>query len=421
MNNASKFLFYKKVKNKICMKYKGYALEKILALDLIVLVYSKRNLNYKDFTFFFRSISLSKISKSNKNATMFSMGQYGGRKDYYEIWDFVKNCVSNLSELDFTYAPKKIRFRLSNLITAFKCISLARKDLSIQGVIILASKLTYYLNIIDEVEKLNPLAKKYCAFSSVLPLEAILTSYFKLQGTPTYSLQHGLYFVFKENVLIDSLAYENLISDYHFCWGKYTKDEFQKYGINTGSLIIGGYPRAVNRKKRPVMLNKNNCVVLFSRQAFHDTNLHLIELLRGFSEKFKVKFYFKLHPTLTWDYYKKIADDMGWEIIPKEKTINELFNHNEFGWAIAINTAAYYEAYLNYIPCLRFNDGSFEDSIDISKDCFNNNVGLNYAFQNIPFDDENDLNTFFDRTDDKLKYTMGLNQNNYQILNEKNS
>lgn len=44
------------------------------------------------------------------------------------------------------------------------------------------------------------------------------------------------------------------------------------------------------------------------------------------------------------------------DIIADELTVNDCLNKEAFDFAIAVNTTAYYEAYMRGLPCLRYLD-----------------------------------------------------------------
>ena len=53
------------------------------------------------------------------------------------------------------------------------------------------------------------------------------------------------------------------------------------------------------------------------------------------------------------------------DIVSEELTINDCLNKEAFDFAIAVNTTAYYEAYMRGLPCLRYLDEFFS----LSKGC----------------------------------------------------
>ena len=95
----------------------------------------------------------------------------------------------------------------------------------------------------------------------MLDLENLLTQFFKLRNIPTYSLQEGVYFIFKKNPPLDSVQYENFETDNLLCWGQFSIDEDVSYGISPRKLRLAGYPKksgiAYNEKR--IILIKSVC------------------------------------------------------------------------------------------------------------------------------------------------------------------
>ncbi|MDO1512941.1 hypothetical protein Q2T41_09770 [Maribacter confluentis] len=414
----NKLLFERYRKNKSQLKYNfnGYELDKILAMDLISEIYVNPPLKLKTLRYFFLAVDFSSMNSISPFKTLFSIGRYH-RDDYYEILNYARSKTPQSVLFDLSKVSPVVRIRVSNIVLACSHI-FKNTDLSLKSRLFLACQLTYYLNSINALENKNISIKNYCAFSGVHHLEAIITFYFKKKNIATYSLQHGLYYVFKKHIPLDAILYENFLSDKQLCWGEYSVDEYRNYGIKKESLILAGYPRNLIRKSPPATLNKQKCLVLLARYTYEHSNVELINILKQFSVENDVKISIKLHPTLNWQEYKALCNILGWELIEEKYTLTNMFQKNNFGWAIAINTAAYYEAYLNYIPCKRFNDGTFEDSLHVFNDTFEDLNQLEEVFKAIPFNHKENLSKYFNQADERLKYILGLGIDNYDIINE---
>jgi len=139
------------------------------------------------------------------------------------------------------------------------------------------------------------------------------------------------------------------------------------------------------------------------------------------ANKFKIEFHLKLHPSLYWPQfhfqYLEVARRNNWLIIDKEVTLNKVWEENKYGWAIGVNTTAYYESYIQYVPCLRYNDGTFGNWVDIMDDVFCNENELRERYFAIPFNDTVALKRYFLEADKELDYAIGINKNKYHSLN----
>ena len=426
MNGNAKFDKYKRIKDRISYKYRGYPIENIVALDLIVHIYHKRYFTLKTaLSFFFKSIirnyflsyNLNSLKKCESGVNFFSIGNYG-RKDYYEILNFVKSKCDRSFTLDFSTLPKKYTFKLDNIIRAIKIV-LNTSELSCYGKLVLASKISHYLNIIDELECFDLKVKSYCAFNSVLNYEALLANYFNKKEILTYTMQHAINPIYKKRIPFDAILYENFNTKYMLCWGSFTKNAYREYGIEEKSLLISGYPRTTKRPKRPSRLNQKECLILLSGYFYHQVNLKVLGMLDEFFKKQNIKVFLKGHPSLVsqnlWCTYKSIAEDKGWFVIPENETLIEAFESKSFGWSISVSSSSYFESFIYYIPCLRFRDKAFEDSVGVLEDSFGDILEFREKFNLIPFSDQEFLPQYFDKIDERLNFILGISSDNYEI------
>lgn len=422
-----KYHKYKRVKNQISYRYKNhYPVEKILGIDLGILIFAKKKFTVKSYLsyiikhtlpIFFKTLNLNDLKVNEPSKTLFTMGTFK-RKDYYEIREDVKSRIKKTASFDFSTQNHTYKLSFKNIYLAWTIIN-RTKELGLLSRFRLASKMTFYLNVIDDLEKINPVFGKYCAFSSVHDYETLLTSYFQKKKIKTYSLQHGIYSVLHDNITLDMILYENFISDFHLCWGQYTKDEFAKYGIGKDALIVAGYPRKVSRPSIPSGLNKNECLLLLTSYMYHESNIKLLQIIKELisAHEPNLKVNIKIHPNSVREKYEEIAAEyQNWNIIPQEQTLTELFKSSKFGWAAAINSAAYYESYIYNIPCFRLTDPAFEDSVDINDDKFSNLNELKERLNVVPFEDSEKLKTYFQEINDRLNYAIGINRDEYQVL-----
>lgn len=421
-HKMKRFNKYKKIKEQIRYSYNGYPVEKIVAIDIAVWVFAERKFNIKSYLsylikhtlpFFVTSLNLHNLKLNEPTKTLFSMGLFG-REDYYEVWEDVKKRVDKKISFDFSKQNYRFRLDIKKILLAW---SLIRKvdDIELIGKLWLAAKITYYLNIIDELEKINPVVGKYCSFSSEHDHEALLTRYFQKKNIKTYSLQHGIDFIHRERVELSAILYENFMTDLRLCWGQYTKDEFVEYGVNEHSLMVAGYPRKITRPPLPDKLNKKECLVFLGSYPYHEANMKLIQILEHLNDG--INFDIKLHPRSNRSVYKKIVERNNWNLIGKKQTLTDLFNSNKYGWTIAVNSSAYYESYLYNIPGLRFNDGSFMDLVDIKNDRFSNLQELKECLSFIPFENPDKIPEYFNEVNKNLDYVIGIDKDEYHILN----
>lgn len=399
------------LKEKINLFYKEYPLHHIATLDIHYTINNKFGINVALLKRAFGTYEFTPLNIVDSSMTIFS-SKISGRKNTLELISYCLKSVSNQYWFDFHKTHKKFHCSIINLFVATKKIFSIRQ-LSIKQRLYLSLQLTFYMNIIDSLDNINPRIKNYVSFCSAHPLESILTYFFKKKKIPTFTLQHGFYFIYNKDS-IDNLYFENFPSDFLLCWSQYTKDEFLSYGIPPEKLIIGGYPNSEILPLKIDKLKKENCIVFLARIDNEKANLKLLPILNDFAKKTKVAITIKLHPTLNFNKYKKLCEINDFELMDQAVTSFDALNSANFGWAIAVNTTVYYESYVYGVPCLRFRDSSFDDGINVMQDDFYTSEDLANIYSNIPFPS---LNNYMKTASSKIKYILGIGINNYSILN----
>jgi len=405
------FKKYKKIKALLENQplLEGLDIYKVIAYDLIKVCYNQYHFSIGTF---FKGFFVYNIPSNINTRIMYSIGAYGNRKDYIEIVDYVKNEVQENDNvfLNFDILKKNIYINLKNGKIAYQ--SIFKLPLGYKSKLYLFLQLWFYLNLYLNLKKKDYQVKKYVAFSSIHPLESVLTLYFKSKGTITYSLQHGLYFVYKDPIPIDAIAYDNLVSDFHLAWGQYTLDEFKKYGIDENLVKEAGYPRKIHEvTQRENKIEIERIIVFLGRKQFEYSNQNALEILKSFVSKYKVAL--KLHPSLDFDYYSNLSNQYGFELVAKKETISSILTKRGFDLSIAINTTVYYESYMYSIPCVRFKDDTFMLPKGVFDDIFTNIEDLKNL---IVYFNTMKPEDFSKKTGIELEYLMGFKNNSYKQI-----
>jgi hypothetical protein len=403
---------YKKQKQKLAVNYKGYELDKILAVDLIALIYKKEKFNFKSLL---RFVLRLKVEIPDQTGTvLYSIGRYG-RKDYYELLDYVRiQAVGSL--LDLSKIKPSMSINILNMVKAVRIVN--NTDLDFLNKLTLAAKVTYTLNTIDYLEKRNQSEhniNSFCSFCSNLNEEAILDFYFKKRNIPTYTLQHGLWFIY-EKYPVDAIAYENLIADKLLSWGQYTIDEFIAFGVNKKQLLLAGYPKYAHALSRPKKKQGNlKVLVLFARKIHHKNNLALIDLLANTKVNLEVEF--KLHPSLDRHKYSQLAEFNGFSMAP-QGTINELLKTGGYDFSISYNSTAYYDSYMNNCISLRYKDVDADNALEVLDDGFSSGEELLHKLDLVQQGIASQV--VWDKVTERLHYILGYGVNNYASIQNKN-
>jgi hypothetical protein len=403
---------YVKAKDKLTLNYDGYQLEKIIAVELIALIYGKQQFTWRNLINLF---STKKITIPQNQSRLYSIGDYN-RQDYYNLLSYVRNSDKKESDLiDLSLIKKSRTFNIKNIITSFKHVFKADIKLSFLSKVSLSCSMTYSLNTIELLEKNETNQVEYfCSFCSHLSGEAELDYYFQKRNVHTYTLQHGLWFVF-DKPPIDAIAYDNVIANSLLCWGEYTRDEFIKYGIHKHRLIVAGYPREHEALKpaTELAISKLKVLVLFSRKLFHTNNLSLIKLLSQASTDLSLDIHFKLHPSLPLVEYQQLATQHGFQMAPLGG-ISELICSEMYDCTISYNSTAYYDSYISNCISLSYQDVQADNSLAVSDDRFSCTQELVSLLQNIK--QKNVDENFWQDTELKLEYILGFGINKYGVI-----
>jgi hypothetical protein len=407
----SLFEKHKKVKASLAFDYKGYPIQNVLAVDIIALVYKKKSFNVRQLINLF---STRKIDIAQEDKILFSIGNYN-RADYYELLKYVRtNIKSALLDLSSIKRSRTISFK--NIVIACRLVFFNNVELDFSSKVSLMTTMIYCFNVIDYLEKQNSSSiRSFCSFCSNLNDEAILDYYFQKQNIPTYTLQHGLYFVF-DTPPIDAITYDNLIADKLLCWGQYTKDEFIKYGIDESRLVVAGYPKKIS--PLTVLINNNSKIrilVLFARALFDTNNLALISLLAKMP--LDVEIDFKPHPSLSVDKYAILASEHGFNMAPSG-TIQELLNTGCYDCSISYNSTAYYDSYINNCVSLRYKDKDADNAVDVLDDGFSTIEELLVKMQLVSKSKESQ--ELWNNIEKRLNYILGYGVNKYACLQNTN-
>lgn len=403
-----KFRKYQSVKEDISFFYKGYPLHDIISVEIARVIFGLKKFTLKTMFTFILSRRIV-IPALNENEVLYSMGDYK-RNDYYSLLNYVREQIPG-TVVDFNESRRKIKINPYTIFLALKQIYRMARTLSLKERLILSASYAYIMNCIDDIEK-NEVKSggAYISFCSSHIHEGMLDIFFQRKGIPTFTLQHGLYFIFK-NTTIDAICYENVISDKLLCWGGYTKDEFIRYGVPEEKLVIAGYPGVFKRlgKKNPT--EKLKVLILLSRYVFHENNIRILDIVSSINKKnANIHVDVKMHPSLKFSDYQVYFEQYGFSLC-KEGTIKSLLENDGYDITISYNSTAYYDSYMNNCVSLRYVDGDADGSIEVLDDGFFDESSLSEKLA--LFSSEMCTQVFWDDVEKRLEYISGFNINNY--------
>lgn len=415
MKEKDLFNQYKGIKSALDITHKGYDLSKVISYDLISTVYGNRIFLLKDFIqiFFAKKI----LFTPQLSHILFSLGPYA-RNEHYEILNYARKGVGG-DFCDLNSAKLSFFFSIRNSINPIRKIFFSndiKVKLPIKSKLSIALKLTHYCNTIDYLEQNNHQFTylKFCSFCSALPYEAVLDQYFNKRMTTTYTLQHGLNFLYN-NPPIDVINYENMISDRYLCWGEATKDDFIRYGIPEEKLIVTGYPRKIKPLKPYIVGNRIKLLVLCARRRYDTNNKAMLKVIQEYIETVNsnASVSIKTHPSLEQNEYRELAERSAFEMI-EGKTIQQLFENGSYDFAISYNSTSYFDAYINNCISLHYNDADRENNVSVLDDSFDSKENLAIVLERLS--KASNKNETWETIQQRLNYIVGYGINNYSDI-----
>ena len=250
------FNTYKELKNATKIKYRGYLMRDILATDYIYFAY-KRYLEAISVKNIFLNLMATPDLKAFKkelsnNCVLFTSSNYG--KDHRKLLDSIVDDVNKAIIINKNSRRLKFKFDINNIIISFWQIFAHHKtNTSFITRLFFFSKLVYYKNFIDELEKINYKIniKSYVSFLSCMTDDSIYCQFFKKRGVLTYCIQHGAYaseHEYKKKIPMDVVNIENFQADYMLGWGDSIRSSMIKQGFLNEQFILAGNPKYKNIK-----------------------------------------------------------------------------------------------------------------------------------------------------------------------------
>ena len=357
MNNVDR---YRNILKSLEYNYRGIELSHIVALKIWGEARGRQVFLWRHIANVIKAYNVKELKLPDSNG-FFATYMEEWRKDHYELYNTV---ISRLSitpaRNDLFNIRKCLSFHPLVIIKLFKHFikSHNTRDLSIKNKIQWFSEYVFLCNTILELDKIDfSGVNKYLSMCHVLGLENLLTQYLRKKGITTYSLEEGMYMVYKKNFVIGSIAYELFATDHLLCWGQYTKDQYVEYGIAANRIDVAGYPKGQVLAQQKELNPYKKCLVLLAGPIFGDVNNKLLLMLESLKGEFEITL--KSHP-VNYNEISNYAIAHSLNIIPKERTIIDCLSSNEFDFCIAVNTTAYYESWMYGIPCIRYNDERFD-------------------------------------------------------------
>lgn len=219
----------------------------------------------------------------------------------------------------------------------------------------------FAISTIDRIEKNKlPIPKVYTAFNSSFKIESFLSYYFRTKGVDTYSIQHGAYFKYNNEIPIDVINYENVCAENLLCWGDYTKDQIQKLVPSNSKVISFGYP-LLGEGIKLWSRNKDDRVLVILPRILYEKQIYgLLSMLIEFDSSILIR----PHPSFKNKLSLYISDlNLSWDI-DNNDILHKTLIDNSFKACIGFNTTAIFECLLYQQRAIQFKSGNDEFFVD---------------------------------------------------------
>ncbi|MEA5533262.1 hypothetical protein [Crocosphaera sp. XPORK-15E] len=427
MTIKSKFEQYQTLKKKLNIRYKGYNLAEIIALDIIVHVYGRvdiSKISYQQLKSNFQKVpNLKKIKKilSSEKEVLFTLPHYQShRKDYLELIEIIMSKISG-SKLEIINIPNQSK-SIERLETLSMIINVMRSTigfLNLKEIIYFSAKLLFYKRAIEILEEIDPndiKIKKYIAFNAALNYENLIVAFLKRKEIPTYSLQHAIvdrYFCDQDSPPYDLINIENMTANYLLCWSQATVDQIKNHGIQNTKLLLAGSPKYNQIQISSIKQSFRSGLIFFGGLGDESINLEVLNVIRELLKEQDIKWAIKLHPQHFKSLdYRKIIEQSGIPLVSCDQTLSTLLTEDKFDFTISYNltTTVYYESMCYGVLSFRYSPDKKASEYGLEDDVFSSAKELDQRI--IDFKQMNQK-LLITRVQEMLEYTIGLKINSY--------
>lgn len=272
-----------------------------------------------------------------------------------------------------------------------------------------------YKSVVKEFKNKGISGKhRYVPFNSSFGLENVITQYLNSLGYDTYHLCHGLHF--SPNYLffsIDSFNKELIAARNVLSWGQGFVDNDKKYYNHTYNHLVVGNPK-YPIKNINTNFHQDSCVVFLARGQYDLNNAKLLEVINDYAQHYSLNVVVKPHPTDNLKMLIDLCTRFGFSIIQDKRTIKEILEDNNYGFAISYETTAYFEAMYYNLVCLRYSYQENESYGDLD----NRFLSSNDLKMQIERFSKMNMSQFSKVVQKTLEMEIGMGINNYSsVLN----
>lgn len=359
--NYAEYQYYLNLKGNLRFEYKGIDLMDALAADVIdvVVAHIKKNCRAVAYTMTKRLRTKPLYEALDTHSTMATIDAKN-RKDHAQLSQLIAGSIADCAKVDL---QSLLYYRPTGLFRALKYLRFVRRHIAADFVsqLYLAARMAQFSILIDDLDGTfgdKTLAgKNYLPFCASAYNEALLTLYFKRRGAATFYMMHGNLGYYTQKITNDICNICNQITDYMLVFGEQQKRLFVgDFGIAESKVLVAGNPK-YPEKKIQFKNTYRNCIVLGGIEFYDEYLAKLLPIIDSLAERMGISFTLKPHPLSKITEYPEFRQSKYVKLVPKQVTLQELFEKGNYDFAITNNTAAYYECMYYSVRPLRWGCG----------------------------------------------------------------
>lgn len=200
--------------------------------------------------------------------------------------------------------------------------------------------------------------KKYLSFNSSFEYESVFTSFLRKNNIETYTMQHGMYFEFKNEIPFEMIGMYFSTAEYFLAWGEFTSSQIGKFIEPYTTILIFGNPlySSADDLESVFSHQSKKILVCLPRINYKKESEKLLSLLSE-KEFIRYEFFIRPHPSLVVsDLELKPFNNFK---ISTKKTLADEFHHSYLAM-IGFNTTVLFESIFYKLPILQFRTGNDE-------------------------------------------------------------
>lgn len=223
-----------------------------------------------------------------------------------------------------------------------------------------------FMSVYPALASLNYFEKKIDAskfrtclsFNSSYEYESVITLLMRYSGVKTYTLQHGMYYEYKNEVPFEMIGMYFSTAEIFYAWGAFTRDQLKDYLEPFTKIDVVGNPLYKNRSFSSSFKPGSRRVLVCLPRITYDQEI--VKLLKILSDDifFNYQFVVRPHPSLNRNKISDLCRVNG--ISVSEKKLLEDEYAGGFRAVLGFNSTTLFESQFYELPVLQYLSGNDE-------------------------------------------------------------